>query len=215
MYNLLNNNTSEETTVIITLLIIAASILLIAIILYASKKKKDTDNKLPETREVQKEKIQINTQTSETNEIQKNTKVQYKTSPTIKVVITILIIIVMIFSIVKISECAMAQNNKDGNTSLTSRSALRSDIYLQGSDNSIFSLQYKLTPREDINNLEITFVFKDKDKIIFDTIVKYIGNVKEGNTYTISISISEFSSSSIYEQFYYSYDVTGGTIDYI
>lgn len=203
MYNLLNNNTSEETTVIITLLIIAASILLIAIILYASKKKKDTDNKLPETREAQKEEIQI------------NTKVQYKTSPTIKVVITILIIIVMIFSIVKISECAMAQNNKDGNTSLTSRSALRSDIYLQGSDNSIFSLQYKLNPREDINNLEITFIFKDKDKIIFDTIVKYIGNVKEGNTYTISISISEFSSSSIYEQFYYSYDVTGGTIDYI
>ncbi len=98
---------------------------------------------------------------------------------------------------------------------LISREATNNDINLDTSEEISFSINYKMIPYVDIDNLEITFKFYSKDNELLATKVKDVGNVIEGNQYTISISLSEFSFLDLFKINYARYSVTQGTVTYL
>lgn len=135
--------------------------------------------------------------------------------PWFKAIIVLLIIALSIFALIKFIECQQNPNNTDGNLSLKSRSANDSDIRIDTSDDLSLTVQYILTPKVDIEDLEITFSFMDAEGNVLTRKVKQVGNVQENYDYTISISLSEFSLSEIFTIRLVDYNVTGGTVSYV
>lgn len=97
---------------------------------------------------------------------------------------------------------------------LTSRKATTNDIHIESDDSNLVSIELLLTPKKDIDDLEITVEYYDKNKTLLKTKVVYYGDVKEGATYSKSISISNFSLSEFFKLSYARYLVTGGTVSY-
>lgn len=77
------------------------------------------------------------------------------------------------------------------------------------------SINYKITPKKDITNLEITFKYLNSNKKVLTTKIKQIGNVKEGTQYTVNVSLSEFSLTEIFNINYVEAEVTRGTVSLI
>lgn len=140
-----------------------------------------------------------------------------------KIFFTLLITIIIVLSIVLFVQCVNASANDpnhDGsignnNTpTLLHRNARESDISIQTSDELSLRINFTLVPKVDIEGLELTFSFKNKNGEIIANIVKYIGNVSEDQQYNVSISLTEFSLTQIFTIREYRYSVSGGSVSY-
>lgn len=98
---------------------------------------------------------------------------------------------------------------------IVSRKATINDINIDTSEEIALSVNYKMIPYVDIDNLEITFKFYSKNNKLLSTKIKEVGNVIEGNQYTVSISLAEFSFLDIFKINYVRCSVTGGTVTYL
>ena len=99
-------------------------------------------------------------------------------------------------------------------STLLSRDAKNSDIDFNLSNEFSLNIEYKITPRVDINNLEITFKYYDKNNNLLTTKIKNVGNVEEGIEYSITVSLTEFSFLDVFKLHSVSARVTGGTVSY-
>lgn len=106
-------------------------------------------------------------------------------------------------------------DNTDGNDKILSRSATNNDIYFNLSEEFSFSINYKIKPKVDITNLQITFTYYDKNNKPLTTKINTVGNVKKNIEYTVTVSLSEFSFLDIFKINSVSAKVTGGTVSYI
>lgn len=99
-------------------------------------------------------------------------------------------------------------------STLLSRDATNSDIVFDLSNEFSLNIEYKITPIVDINNLEITFKYYDKNNNLLTTKIKNVGNVEEGIEYSITVSLTEFSFLDVFKLHSVSARVTGGTVSY-
>ena len=119
----------------------------------------------------------------------------------------ILVLLFLLLGVIFIAGC-----NKE--STLLSRDAKNSDIDFNLSNEFSLNIEYKITPRVDINNLEITFKYYDKNNNLLTTKIKNVGNVEEGIEYSITVSLTEFSFLDIFKLHSVSARVTGGTVSY-
>ncbi len=133
---------------------------------------------------------------------EENKKIEENTAPTGKVGIgiTIVIVIVLIFGAFALYKIGVFD-----------RKATNTDI--DGDWNSTLTTQsYVFIPKHNINGLEFTFSIRDKNNKELQTIVKTVGNVKKGQQYTVSISMSELQNfSTLMDANYTRLSITGGT----
>lgn len=97
---------------------------------------------------------------------------------------------------------------------LLNRKANNNDIEIENDEKLSLSINIILMPKSDIQNLQLTFQFYDKNDILLDTKTKIVGNVLKNKQYTITFSLSEFSFSSILYIHHYTCGVSGGTVSY-
>ncbi len=77
-----------------------------------------------------------------------------------------------------------------------------------------FGGKYVILPQTDIEDLEITINYLDSDRKILDSVVKHLGDVKQGVQVSFSISLFDLGISVAWNTKYESYAVTGGTVSY-
>lgn len=130
-----------------------------------------------------------------------------KKSTTLKNLFVLVILTFSLFSIFFVTGC------NSENTILT-RDATNNDIEFDLSNEFSLNIEYAITPRVDINNLEITFKYYDKNNNLLTTKIKNIGNVKEDIVYSVTVSLTEFSFLDIFKLHSVSASVTGGTVSY-
>ncbi len=130
-----------------------------------------------------------------------------KKSTTLKNLFVLVILTFSLFSIFFVTGC------NSENTILT-RDATNNDIDFDLSNEFSLNIEYAITPRVDINNLEITFKYYDKNNNLLTTKIKNIGNVKEDIEYSVIVSLTEFSFLDIFKLHSVSARVTGGTVSY-
>lgn len=143
----------------------------------------------------------------------------------LKFIIALAIIGACLFGVIKFVQCqetktvvdgnGTTQGNNDGNTNLFSRSANNGDVVID-SDLDLMSLggKYTVLPQTDIDNLEITVNYLDKNKNLLTSKTKYLGNVKKGVQVSFSFSITDLGVSVVWNTQYESIAVTGGTVSY-
>ena len=150
---------------------------------------------------------------------------QKKRHPILKFLFIILIVFFCIFAIVKFMDYqnskqkidgnGTTQGNHSGDKQLLRRSANINDItYSLDLDLSSFGEKCTITPNVDIEGLEITLNFLDKNKNFLDSITKPLGNVKEGVQVNFSVSLFDMNMSVAWNTKYASIVVTGGTVSY-
>ena len=143
----------------------------------------------------------------------------------LKFILVVLIIGACIFGIVKFVQYQQSkqivdgngttQGNTDGNKHLFKRSANNSDISVNSDLNlSSLGIKYVILPQTDIDGLVVTVNLLDKNKNIIDSVVKSLGNVKQGVQVNFSISLLELGVSTAWNTKYESIVVTGGTVSY-
>ena len=130
-----------------------------------------------------------------------------KKSTTLKNLFVLVILTFSLFSIFFVTGC------NSENTILT-RDATNNDIDFDLSNEFSLNIEYAITPRVDINNVEITFKYYDKNNNLLTTKIKNIGNVKEDIEYSVTVSLTEFSFLDIFKLHSVSARVTGGTVSY-
>ena len=130
-----------------------------------------------------------------------------KKSTTLKNLFVLVILTFSLFSIFFVTGC------NSENTILT-RDATNNDIDFDLSNEFSLNIEYAITPRVDINNLEITLKYYDKNNNLLTTKIKNIGNVKEDIEYSVIVSLTEFSFLDIFKLHSVSARVTGGTVSY-
>lgn len=127
-------------------------------------------------------------------------------------VITIIVVLLVGFFV---RGCVMSQTNKDnsdGNTNIIRRSANINDIEITSEiDFFSFGGRYTVTPKYDIDDLEVTVKFYDKNNSCIKTIAKTLGNVKKDVKANFSISAAEVLDI-LFSMNVESYTVTGGTV---
>lgn len=104
--------------------------------------------------------------------------------------------------------------NTDGATKLLSRSANYNDIDVDFNDDLSLHIEIVITPKTDINNLQLTFKFTDKDENEVTTRTRVLGNVTKGTKYSVVYQLSEFSLSQIFKISKVYTTVSGGTVSY-
>lgn len=137
-------------------------------------------------------------------------------------VVVSIIIVAIVFTFIGISyaggykSCVVA--NKDGNGNyqpqVFSRAATNNDISVDFNYEGIIAINIDVTAKSDIKDLSLTFRFLNKNSVVIKTLEKYVGNINNGETRRISISISEFGLSEIFTIQYVQADVTGGSVSY-
>ena len=143
----------------------------------------------------------------------------------LKFLIAVLIIGACVFGVVKIVQYQQSkqtvdgngttQGNTDGNTHLFKRSANNNDISVTSDlDLLSFGVKYAIIPQKDIDGLVVTVNLLDKNKNILKSVVKSLGNVKQGVQVSFSISLLELGISVAWNTQYESIAVTGGTVSY-
>lgn len=130
-----------------------------------------------------------------------------------KIILIITLIIIGILLTGKLINDRIINNNTE--TSLTTRAATINDISMDLNNDFSLSINYKITPKKDITNLEITFKYLNSNKKVLTTKIKQIGNVKKGTQYTVNVSLSEFSLTEIFNINYVEAEVTRGTVSLI
>lgn len=104
-------------------------------------------------------------------------------------------------------------NSSGGIAQIIKRDARNSDIEISNSlDIPSLSISLTIHPNCDIDNLEITLNYYDKNGTFLKTQVEKIGNVKEGKEETINISITDFSFTEIFKIYETEVGVTGGSV---
>ena len=133
-----------------------------------------------------------------------------------KIIAILLIIAIVIFSFVKLIECATTNNqNKDGATHLTSRSARNNDISIStDTDWSSLGTRIIITPNIDIDDLKITVNIQNSSKTTIYTTQKFIGDVKKNVQTSCSVTLSELGWNNSLNAKYVSVTVSGGTVSY-
>ena len=125
-----------------------------------------------------------------------------------KKLILLITLLIICFSTTLFTGCNMLSCSSCG------RSATNNDINIDLSEEISLSVNYKILPNVNINDLEITFKYYDNNNNILSTKVKKVGNVTKGNQVTVTISLSEFSFTDIFKINYTSAEVTGGTVPF-
>lgn len=139
--------------------------------------------------------------------------------------IVLVIVGACIFGIVKFLQSQQAQrvvdgngttqSNTDGNTRLFKRSANNSDIIIDSDlDLANFGGKYTVSPQTDIDGLQITVNYLDKNKNILTSKVENLGNVKQGVQVSFSVSLFDLGLNVAWNTEYESIAVTGGTVSY-
>lgn len=111
-------------------------------------------------------------------------------------------------------------NNNDDESAprLLSRNATLNDLTVSGDDLDMSSFGEKLTftPKKDIDGLKLKFIFQKSNGTQLQTIEKSVGNVKEGQQYSVTISIAELEWNVIKNVFdlQCKYTVSAGTVSY-
>ena len=100
----------------------------------------------------------------------------------------------------------------DDEPKLFTRDATNNDVYIDLSEDFALSINYTVTPKVDINNLQLTFKYYTKSNELLTTKTKSVGNVSKNIEYTVSVSLSEFSIFDLFKFYYTSMAVTGGTV---
>ncbi len=93
-----------------------------------------------------------------------------------------------------------------------SRSAKDFDISIELSQEFTLNNEYEVKPNRSIDNLEITFTYYDSQNRVISTKEKTVGNVKSGQTYLVTVSLSEFSLTELLKINYCKAEVTGGKV---
>ncbi len=117
-----------------------------------------------------------------------------------------MIIFAILLSVIVLVACTISiLSDSDLNKASTS------DI--DGYWNSTVSEQsYVFIPKYNINGLEFTFSIRDKNNKELQTIVKTVGDVKKGQQYTVSISMTELKDfTTLMDANYTQLTITGGT----
>ena len=70
---------------------------------------------------------------------------------------------------------------------------------------------YTFIPRANIKGLELDFTFYDKDLREVGAVHKTIGDVKKGQQYSTTISITEFDFKTLWNGTYLTVEVSAGT----
>lgn len=107
----------------------------------------------------------------------------------------------MIISLTMLSGC-----------SLLTRKATNADIYIDLSQEISLSINYKVRPNVDINNLEIEFNYFDRNGTFLAYKTKNVGNVAKGQEITVSVSLTEFSFTDLLKIYSTQAKVIGGTV---
>lgn len=96
-----------------------------------------------------------------------------------------------------------------------SRDAKTSDISINLSQEFSLNITYEMKPKVDIEGLELTFKYFDKNKTVITTKTKYVGDVTKDIKYSITVSLTEFSFFEIFKLNSVSMAVTNGTVTYL
>ena len=135
--------------------------------------------------------------------------------------ITVIVIVLILVAAFAITYYIMDKERNNGDTdtpSLLSRKATLNDITVSGDEMDLSSFGEKLTftPNKDIDGLKLKFVFQKSNGTQLQTIEKSVGNVKEGQQYSVTISITELSWDVIKNVFDLEckYTVSAGTVSY-
>lgn len=127
--------------------------------------------------------------------------------------VTLIIFILTVALIIWVVQLATNEENKDTPT-LTTRKATINDISISSNESNIISIEIVVTPKHDIDNLEITINYYSKSNKLLKTVTEDFGDVKDGGRYTKQIYITDFSLSQIFNLDHCRYTVTGGTVSY-
>lgn len=96
--------------------------------------------------------------------------------------------------------------------SILTRKATNEDIYIDLSQEISFSIKYNVTPKVDINDLEIEFAYFDRNGTFLAFKTKNVGNVTKGQDISVSVSLTEFSLTDLFKIYKTQAKVTGGTV---
>ena len=130
-------------------------------------------------------------------------------------VVIVLIVIAVILVAVVGEGVSDGKSPAEAVNQITSRDATNGDINIDDKlDIGSLSLDIIILPNSNIDDLEITIKYLDKNQNILKKDVKSVGNVKAGVQVTKNISLTEFSYSEILKIEYYEIRVTGGTVSY-
>lgn len=124
------------------------------------------------------------------------------------------IVALMVICIIAFIAWGFLQGISNNDNSPLSRNAKNSDITFEVDNDFSLRVSFEVTPKVDINDLQLTFKFLDDDGDVLTTKTKLLGNVKKGTTYDIDFSLSEFSLSQLWHLHSCSTSVTGGTVSY-
>ena len=137
---------------------------------------------------------------------------------TIGVVILFALIFFGIIFLLNYTQDNDNNNGASGTHRPLSRNATLNDITVTGDDLDLASFGEKLTftPKKDIDGLKLKFIFQKSNGTQLQTIEKSLGNVKEGQQYSITISLFELSWDVIKNtaDLQCKYTVSAGTISY-
>jgi hypothetical protein len=128
----------------------------------------------------------------------------------IGVILLTLFLFALMFVFVKVA----GDQDSSAAISLLSREAKDSDISVETSQDISFGASFKITPKVDIKDLQITIVFSDKDYNELNTVIKTVGNVTKGTTYSVTVSINEIGWIASLGTSYSKVTVSGGTVAY-
>lgn len=135
----------------------------------------------------------------------------------------IILILVLIGVIIGLSIYIQTPHNSDNPNNestpgLLSRKATLSDITVTEDNLDLSSLGEKLsfTANKNIDGLKLKFVFQTSKGKSLQTIEKSVGNTKEGQQYSVTISITELNWEVIKNAFdlQCKYTVSAGTVSY-
>lgn len=125
----------------------------------------------------------------------------------------ILVVCLFIVGILWFFQASVNTDNTDI-PSLLSRKASMQDIYIDCHLDSLAAVALTVKPEHDIENLEITIYFYDKNRQPLTSITKHFGDVKENGRYEEYLYITDFPISQIFKIEYIESAVTGGTVSY-
>lgn len=103
-----------------------------------------------------------------------------------------------------------AINNSDNKPS--SRQATNKDIYVTFPQFGLLSNEFKIKPNENIDNLELKFIFLGNEYNELETQTKNVGNVTKGNEFTVIINLNNFNIFTVSEIKYAKVEVIKGNI---
>ena len=125
-----------------------------------------------------------------------------------KYIFTILILSLTFFSF---TGCKLG----NAEIEIATRDATINDLTIDNSNDFALSMNYSMIPKVDINNLELTFKYKDGNGKTLTTKTKHLGNVTKGIQYKIEISLTEFGFFDLFKISYANISVSKGTVSLI